>query len=310
MSRGRIALTVLLGVVLGFFLAVGTIELVHREGSPSAPVASSDAAKVPATTAMSVAYGKAQAKTHTAGVKTAPIVPFIRTLSDTKKSNAACPCVPVTEMQRALIAAKFRPAKAKTTGTFGNATREEIKAFQRAKKIPASGVYGAVTHHQLAPFYSAASRGRLEQFAHTRKVAAIRAAIVKVINHSVALSSQFGYSEGVSRIFLPRYPLVPRGTDCSGFVTWVMRSVGLPDPSGFAYRVIGYTGTLALHGTKVSLGHLMTGDLIFYGGGYPYGHVAIVDDGFLRTVASHGSPGVKILPYNYRRDVSAARRYF
>jgi cell wall-associated NlpC family hydrolase len=102
-------------------------------------------------------------------------------------------------------------------------------------------------------------------------------------------------------------------------VTWLFKVSGapvsglaghLPDPNGFGYRIVGYTGTLAQHGVRVSIGaRLHVGDLVFYGGGYPYGHVAIVVDGFRRLVSSHGQPGVRTVPFNYRR-VSAIRRYF
>lgn len=271
----------------------------------------SDSAKVPPTTAASAANGAKQAATHSAAVTTPPLVPFIRTLSFSKASNKACPCPAVFQMQRALKAAKVRPAKTRSTGVFGKLTRDQIKAFQRKHKISPSGIYGSKTHHALSKFYDLAGRQRLQALAHDRKIAAITSAFRVVGAHFLLVGGNtLAYSESASRGDLGKYPLLPPATDCSGFVTAMFKAVGLPDPNGLNFRPVGWTGTLGLHGVRVAnWAKLRIGDLVLYGGGYPYGHVAIVIDAARRLVLSHGSTGVRKLAFNYRR-VAAIRRYY
>jgi cell wall-associated NlpC family hydrolase len=270
-----------------------------------------DTATTPPAKKATVAFGIAQAKTHRAGVTQPPIVPFIRTLSFTKASNKHCPCTPVFQMQRALKAAKFRPVHAKSTGVFGKNTRDQIAAFQRARRIAPSGVYGSRTHKALSRYYDLTGRKRLVQFAHDRKSAAVYSAFTTVGYHFYRVGgTTLTYSQGASRGILGHYPGIPPATDCSGFVTAIYKAVGRPDPNGFRFSPVGYTGTLAQHGVRVTNWHaLKPGDLVFYGGGFPYGHVAMVVNGFLGLVVSHGSRGVKLLAYNYRR-VSVVRRYY
>jgi peptidoglycan hydrolase-like protein with peptidoglycan-binding domain len=228
-----------------------------------------------------------------------------------------CKCPTVFQMQRALKAAHFRTGE--STGFFGTATRSQVKAFQRKHGIPVTGRYGTRTHRALSPFYDQAGRGRLQQVAHSRQVTKYRAAIVHAASVAWTHRGSMAYSQSASRGFLPALPGFPRATDCSGYATWLYKVSGLPtsglrlnltDPNGFNYRIVGYTGTLAIHGSRISAnGRLFPGDLVFYGGGYPFGHVAIVTDGFRRLVSSHGSPGIKVVPFNYR-PVSVIRRYF
>lgn len=293
-----------LSALLAALAIIASIAYVH-EHSGRTPSADAGATT---TTEM---YGAMQAATHTAAVTTPPIVPFIRTLSDTPASNKGCQvagaCPAIFQLQRALKAAKVRTAKA--TGYYGAGTRDEVKAFQRAHKIAATGIYGPVTHHALSKFYDKAGRARLEAVVHARTVIRFRARLVTYASYAWKHRTSMAYSEGASRGLLPALPGFPRATDCSGYVTWLYKVSGLPDPSGFNYTVVGYTGTLAQHGTRVPAGlPLKVGDLVYYGGGFPYGHVAMIVNGFLGLVTSHGSPGIKVLPYRYRA-VSAVRRY-
>lgn len=269
-------------------------------------------AKPPKADAKATAtFGKAQAAAHKAGVTKPPIVPFIRTLSFTRASNKHCPCTPVFQMQRALKRSHFRPAGARSTGIFGRNTRDQIRAFQRAKRIPPSGIYGSRTHRSLSRYYDITGRKRLQQFAHDRKSAAIYTAFVTVAFHFYHVGgTTLTYSQSASRGILGHYPGIPPATDCSGFVTAIYKAVGLSDPNGFGFSPVGYTGTLAQHGVRVTnWTALRAGDLVFYGGGFPYGHVTMVVNAMLRTVISHGSRGVRLLPYNYR-TVSVIRRYY
>lgn len=251
--------------------------------------------------------GKKQAATHQAMVTTAPLVPFIQTLHVKMKG---CECPTVFQLQRALKAAGFRPKSQPATGYFGTILVTQVKAFQRAHHISATGVYGKATHHALSPFYDKAGRARLIQVQASRRIVAITHAIVVVTAHARLVGGNtLTYSQSSSRNNLPSYPGVPPATDCSGYVTWVYQSVGLPDPSGWAFHPAGWTGSLAQHGVVVSAAYARIGDLVFYGGGFPFGHVAIVYHLHPTMVSSHGEAGIHLLPITYR-NVAQVRRYF
>lgn len=313
MSRRRVSLVVFVGVLLGFFAGVAAVDLAGGSSAPRrvvAAVAPQDAGAAAATarSTISAMYGTKQAQVHLAAVRIPPLVAFIQPLG--LRSPTGCPCPAVFQLQRALKAARLRPARAKATGVFGRATAVEVARFQKRVHLPQTGRYDSRTHFKLSKFYDAKARGRLTQVAKDRSIAIKTNHITHAINVSIANSSRMAYSQGASRAFLPSLPAVPLGTDCSGWATWIFRVSGLPDPSGFAYRIIGYTGTLSQHGVRIAANaKLQIGDMVFYGGGWPYGHVAVIKNAFLRLVASHGGPGINVLPFNYR-PVSAIRRYF
>lgn len=270
----------------------------------AAYVAAGDAhgSKVPPATAASAAFGKAQAKTHTAAISTPPLVVFIHPLEVGKTGPT------VFQMQRALKRAGFR--KGKATGYYGKPTAHQVAAFQRSVHIkPVSGRYGLRTHKALSKYYDRPGRARLIEVAHARRVAAITSAIVVVTAHAWTERGSMAYSQSGTRQNLPSYPGVPSATDCSGYVTWVFHSVGLSDPNGFNFRPVGWTGTLGQHGVVVAATKARIGDLALYGGGYPFGHVAIVVHVHPTLVSSHGSPGIHVEPLNYR-PLSQLRRYF
>jgi cell wall-associated NlpC family hydrolase len=210
-------------------------------------------------------------------------------------------------MQRALKAAKFRSGKA--TGYFGKPTAIEVARFQRSVGIrPATGRYGLRTHRALSKYYDAQGRARLIQVAKARKLAARELAVKTVTTHAFVVGGNtLVYSESASRGFLPAYPRLPPATDCAGYVTWVYKSIGLTDPNGLNYNPVGWTGTLGRHGVIEPASRARVGDLVFYGGGYPFGHVAIyIGNG---RVSSHGETGIHDEPITYR-PVSQVRRYF
>ncbi len=251
-------------------------------------------------------YGAKQAAKHTAAVSTPPIVPFIQTL---RVGQKGCECPTVFQLQRALKAAGVRPKSQPATGYFGKLTGRQVAAFQRKVRIAPSGIYGSKTHHALSKFYDKAGRQRLLAVAHSRRIVAITHAIVVVTAHAWLHRMSMAYSEGSSRGDLPSYPGIPPATDCSGYVTWVFHSVGLPDPNGLGYSPVGWTGTMGNRGTVVSATNARIGDLAFYGGGYPFGHVAIVVHLHPTLVSSHGEPGIDVLSITYR-PLSQLRRYF
>lgn len=105
---------------------------------------------------------------------------------------------------------------------------------------------------------------------------------------------------------------LPIWTDCSGWVTYCYWAAGLPDPSGFNYRYLGYTGSLLAnaynHGkvlTNLSLAR--PGDPIVIGPGTGW-HVTIcVQQAADPIVISHGSePGPISIHQSY--DSRAPKR--
>lgn len=119
------------------------------------------------------------------------------------------------------------------------------------------------------------------------------------------------YTQSSSRMYGVRNrirpPAIPRYEDCSSFATWCYWLAGAADPNGLGYNGQGYTGTLAAHGRRVSTSELRPGDLVFYGGGFPYTHVVVyIGRG---RVVSHGSEsGPKVTSVFYRTP-SACRSY-
>jgi hypothetical protein len=123
--------------------------------------------------------------------------------------------------------------------------------------------------------------------------------------------------DGIAHHKAPGKPgLLPFRGDCSSTATWILWRA-LHVLAGQADRVngtdwkAGYTGTLAQHGKRVSgrPGTRRVGDLVLYGRGWPFEHVAIiVGPG---VVFSHGSEsGPFLLPIHYRPDAAEFRRYF
>jgi hypothetical protein len=104
----------------------------------------------------------------------------------------------------------------------------------------------------------------------------------------------------------------PKHADCSAFATWVLWN-GLDHydmhdiVNGQKWKA-GYTGTLAEHGKRIH-GARKPLDLVLYGYGWPYEHVAVVAHD-TRFVYSHGSEaGPFYLPIDYRPDRAQVRRY-
>lgn len=310
MSRRRIAATLIVGILLGFFAGVAAVSLGRDTARRIAPQSVS-AAQATATGIATANYGAMQAAVHGAGKTKPQLVPFIRTLRLGSRDDVRAGPGAVTELQRALVKAKVKP-RPLVSGAFGVGTEAAVKTFQRSHKLAASGVYGHATHLKMqdASLYDIKARQVLEAIVKSRTQLRFEQRVTSNEAYAWKHRTSMAYSEGASRGFLPALPGFPRATDCSGYATWLFKVSGLPDPSGFNYTIVGYTGTLAQHGVRIPIGAaLHPGDLVFYGGGFPYGHVAVVQNGFLRTVSSHGSPGIKVLPFNYR-TVSAIRRYY
>lgn len=110
----------------------------------------------------------------------------------------------------------------------------------------------------------------------------------------------------------------PTHADCSALATWCLWNglylgFGKGDSVNAANWRAGYTGTMLKNGKPVKdLGNVLRGDCVIYGKSSPGVHVAIVVavKGGRPMVISHGSEaGPFYVPYNYRADIMAIRRY-
>lgn len=242
-------------------------------------------------------YGVLQAEAHS---KPAPaVVPF---LGPFKVGN----CGPsIRAMDTALIKLKFR--KSPPANCYGKATANQVGAFQRSLHYKVTGRYTLVTHRAIVKRhgYTAAERDVLIKRAHYQYVLTYRKAIQTIAAHEVLVGSRLPYSQSGSRSNFPAWPRIPPATDCSGLTIFTEYQAGAGPQVGYfgPGSPVGWTGTLAVQGVVVPHGApLQPGDIVLYPSasarGPPWGHVAVVVGHGL--VVSHGSVGVKLLPYNYR----------
>lgn len=90
-----------------------------------------------------------------------------------------------------------------------------------------------------------------------------------------------------------------KGTDCSGFTMGIYRKYGISLP-----RVSRAQATV---GTKVTVGELRPGDLVFYGKGSYINHVAMYIGGGQVIHASSPKTGIKISNVGYRTPITCRR---
>lgn len=128
------------------------------------------------------------------------------------------------------------------------------------------------------------------------KVNALRTAIANWGRYGAAHEPAIHYTQSTARDdFLHRARgALPMSTDCSGFVEQCHWAAGAPDPSGLAYRYVGFTGTLlsnaAAHGrVTTNLAAARVGDPIVIGPGSGWHAVLVLEPGADPLVVSHGS---------------------
>lgn len=146
-------------------------------------------------------------------------------------------------------------------GTFGVATVEAVKEFQKSCGIKADGLIGPATYSALLG----------------RDMPEISRSINYVAGRIVSLSMNY---IGVPYVFGGTSPY---GFDCSGYVQYVFANAGvsLPRTADVQYEV----------GTPISTTDLVSGDLVFFST-YTYGasHVGIYlgDNNFIHASSSRG----------------------
>lgn len=136
---------------------------------------------------------------------------------------------------------------------------------------------------------------RAQQNADNR-LNATRTAIANWGRWGATHTAEIHYTQGQSRddyLHEPKARL-PLWTDCSGFVTYCYWAAGAPDPSGLAYRYVGFTGTLLEnahnHGRVLfDVSQARPGDPIVIGPGSGWHAVLVLEAGPDPLIVSHGS---------------------
>ena len=207
------------------------------------------------------------------------------------------------------------PAFTKTNGRYNV---QNIKKFQKKVGLKQDGVYGETTHKKLAKYYDRyGAKGMNDMYVkiHMGPAEKSIAAALDIYNYC-RMTGKGVYTQSGLRMSIVRNkwrpPFFPHTLfeDCSSSVTGEDWIAGNPDPNGLGYNGQGFTGTLAVHGTRVA--KATKAALGFYGN-YPYKHVVrcigFRGDG-TPLVFSWGSGLPKIHESNYRGDFSHWRRYY
>lgn len=201
------------------------------------------------------------------------------------------------------------------TRKFGATALKRLVEFQTDMGIMVDGEYGMQTHKKLAPYYDAYGMKLMNDMYHRlhdapTAVEKMVSAALEIYNYC-KLTGLGTYTQSGLRMSIIRNRWrIPfrKGThlyeDCSSSCKGICWEAGIPTPDGIPYEMCeGYTGTISLHGFRVSVPVL--GAFGFYGSGHPYKHMTMcvrIEKSGLAYVFSWGSGLPKILPYNYRSD--------
>ena len=233
------------------------------------------------------------------------IVQFKRTL----KKGARGP--DVVAVKRALRRAKCYtvPKGQEMTTQLGPRAIAGIKKFQRTHDLKADGIYGIRTHRKLMRFFDSYGARLMSRAPDpTTMTASLRQRILAEALWGYNNRYSIRYAQVRPMTALNRGHALPQTMDCSEFATLCYKRAGASDPNGGLFSGYGYTGTLGQRGRYVALSQAKIGDLVFYGNGFPWHHVAVYA-GFGRVV-SHGSDGGPYLcSIDYRGDRGAIRAY-
>lgn len=99
-------------------------------------------------------------------------------------------------------------------------------------------------------------------------VLTLRDKIVANALWGVAHEPEIHYTQGAERMAAVHSPrMLPMSADCSSSITCWYSWAGAPDPNGFNYNGQGYTGTLLLHGKRITQAQAVPGDYVVFGWG-------------------------------------------
>lgn len=193
---------------------------------------------------------------------------------------------------------------------FGPVAVLHLRAWKKTVPgLPVTSVYGLASHRQLVPHFDDYCISE-----YTRGASEPRDRIIAAALALYAVRDLILYTQGPHRMTIVRKQLRPPfppetiWEDCSSAATGVYWIADIADPNGRDYDGYGWTGTLCEHGRPVTLEQAQPGDLVFYGPGPPWTHVAVYLGG--GRVWSHGSnEGPLILLIDYRPDRGQVRSY-
>jgi hypothetical protein len=259
--------------------------------------------------------------------KKAAVVPFPRVLRYQKPLRNIMRGRDVMAVDRALRKAKvYKPRKVAGKPVppryaFGQGMREHVRMFQkRHRALKDDGIYGPATHAKLAPFFDRyglklmlKQKEDLDETPMERAQREFVAAAMLLYN----LRDRVHYTQGSARMYIVRHQLDQVSElddyrsiweDCSSSFTGLCYVAGVPDPNGFGYNGLGYTGTLAQNGRRVSLREATIGAAALYGRWPPYKHVTGKVSA-TRWFSFGSEAGPYILDVWYRDDLNHCRVY-
>jgi hypothetical protein len=196
----------------------------------------------------------------------------------------------------------------KLTDQLGRRAEAGIKKFQATHSLPPDGVYGVRTHRKLMGYFDAYGALLMSESPPPVQPPTLRQ---KVLGEAL-----WGYNNRASIHYAQVRPMqtvykghsLPQTLDCSEFATVCYKRAGAADPNRMLFNGFGYTGSLSQQGVLVASSQARIGDLVFYGTGWPWHHVAVYA-GFGKVV-SHGSEqGPLLCTLDYRSDRGAIRSY-
>jgi peptidoglycan hydrolase-like protein with peptidoglycan-binding domain len=216
--------------------------------------------------------------------------------------------IDVVSLKRALRRADCFPKQGELTRQYGKKTIAGVKAFQKECGLPTDGIYGPRTHRKLMRQYDAWGALLMSRSPGPEAATDIRQKVVAEALWGYNNQYRISYEQVRPMRSLNKGHRLPQVADCSEFATVVYKRAGAPDPNRFLYNGAGYTGTLAQHGIFVARSQARPGDLVFYGSGFPWHHVAIyVGQG--RVVSLGSDSGPNLCDVDYRSDRGAIRSY-
>lgn len=223
----------------------------------------------------------------------------------------------VLALQRALSRAGFH-AWGLRTGQFGDQLYKDVRRFQQTKGLHVDGVYGRETHAKLARSYTLYEINLILQVHLETPQQRAQRLLIAAAMYLYNVRGRVHYTQGSARMSIVRWHLAtlaklqgagPLYEDCSSGATGLFYIARVPDPNGFYYNGLGYTGTMAVRGQR-HYGTQPVGACGFYGW-YPYAHVVVaVTVGTIPRVWSLGSePGPLVLRADYRGLPAQWRTY-
>jgi hypothetical protein len=181
-------------------------------------------------------------------------------------------------LQKALKAAKLYNGP--IDGIFGRGTGQSCKTAKyrlgypkdRVTQTGGQTLLDYLTGKMELPVAFKARR-KLRGYA-TNKTQEIRDAIVSHSLWGVSNKGSIDYAQVRPMDHLNQVRRLPWVTDCSEFVTTIYKWAGAPDPNGFKFNGLGYTGTMLDNGITIPYWEAEPGDVLIWGWN-PGHHTAI-----------------------------------